>query len=50
MRLANATLARASATFTAPENHVGSSELKWELPGVIAPGASGYVSFKAVVR
>jgi uncharacterized repeat protein (TIGR01451 family) len=36
--------------FSAAENLVGSSELKWELPGVIAPGASGQVSFKAHVR
>ena len=36
--------------FSSPENRVGSSELKWDLPGVIAPGASGEVSFQAVVR
>ena len=36
--------------FSAGENRVGSTELKWELPGVIAPGASGHVSFQAVVR
>jgi uncharacterized repeat protein (TIGR01451 family) len=37
-------------TFVAAENRVGSSELRWELPGSIAPGASGHVSFQAVVR
>ncbi|MGA7500953.1 MAG: DUF11 domain-containing protein, partial [Isosphaeraceae bacterium] len=36
--------------FTSAENRVGSSELKWEFPGVIPPGASGEVSFQAVVR
>jgi uncharacterized repeat protein (TIGR01451 family) len=36
--------------FKAAENRVGSSELRWDLPGVIAPGASGHVSFQAVVR
>jgi uncharacterized repeat protein (TIGR01451 family) len=36
--------------FGAAENRVGSTELKWELPGVIPPGASGEVSFQAVVR
>jgi uncharacterized repeat protein (TIGR01451 family) len=37
-------------TFSSAENRVGSTELRWELPGVIAPGASGHVSFEAVVR
>lgn len=36
--------------FTSGENRVGSTELRWELPGAIAPGAEGYVQFKAVVR
>lgn len=36
--------------FTSGENRVGSTELRWELPGTIAPGAEGYVQFKAVVR
>ena len=36
--------------FTSEENEVGSTELSWELPGAIAPGASGYVSFKVMVR
>jgi uncharacterized repeat protein (TIGR01451 family) len=36
--------------FSSGENSVGSDELKWEIPGVIAPGASGRVSFQAVVR
>jgi uncharacterized repeat protein (TIGR01451 family) len=36
--------------FSTAENRVGSAELKWELPGVIAPGASGEVSFQALVR
>lgn len=36
--------------FTAEENRAGSTELRWDLPGTIAPGAEGYVSFQAVVR
>jgi uncharacterized repeat protein (TIGR01451 family) len=36
--------------FSTAENRVGSTELKWELPGVISPGASGQVSFQAVVQ
>lgn len=36
--------------FSTSENRVGSSELRWDLPGVIAPGASGEVSFQATVR
>ncbi len=36
--------------FTTAVNRVGSTELRWQLPGVIAPGASGHVSFQAIVR
>jgi uncharacterized repeat protein (TIGR01451 family) len=36
--------------FTAEENRVGSTELRWDLPGAIAPGAEGYVSFQTRVR
>lgn len=36
--------------FTAGENRVGSTELRWDLPGAIAPGAEGYVSFQVLVR
>jgi uncharacterized repeat protein (TIGR01451 family) len=36
--------------FTAAENRVGSTELRWDLPGAIAPGAEGYVSFQTRVR
>jgi len=36
--------------FSAVENRVGSTELKWELDKPIPPGGSGYVSFQAVVR
>ena len=38
------------SSFSSEENRVGSTELKWDLPGVIPPGASGEVSFEAVVR
>jgi uncharacterized repeat protein (TIGR01451 family) len=36
--------------FTAGFNRVGSAELRWTLPGVIPPGASGHVSFQVIVR
>ena len=36
--------------FTSDENRAGSMELRWELPGAIPPGGSGYVVFKALVR
>jgi uncharacterized repeat protein (TIGR01451 family) len=36
--------------FTTAMNPVGSTELRWELPGVIAPGVQGEVSFQAIVR
>lgn len=36
--------------FTAGENRVGSTELRWDLPGVLKPGAEGSVSFQVLVR
>jgi uncharacterized repeat protein (TIGR01451 family) len=36
--------------FTTDFNRVGSTELRWVLPGVLAPGASGHVSFDVIVR
>lgn len=36
--------------FTAGENKAGSTELRWDLPGPLAPGVEGYVTFKAIVR
>jgi len=36
--------------FTTAMNRVGSTELHWELPGILAPGATGQVSFQAIVR
>ena len=39
-----------SKSGTADENRAGAMELKWNLPGAIPPGGSGYVSFQAVVR
>jgi uncharacterized repeat protein (TIGR01451 family) len=36
--------------FTAEENKAGSTELRWDLPGAIAPGVEGYVTFQAMVR
>jgi uncharacterized repeat protein (TIGR01451 family) len=36
--------------FTAGENRVGATELRWEIPGAIPPGGEGYVSFRAIVR
>ena len=38
------------AVFTAGENRVGATELRWEIPGVVPPGAEGRVEFQAVVR
>jgi uncharacterized repeat protein (TIGR01451 family) len=40
----------AGTVFTAGENKVGSTELRWEIPGAVPPGAEGYVEFQAVVR
>ncbi|CAN5865274.1 hypothetical protein BH23PLA1_BH23PLA1_42960 [soil metagenome] len=36
--------------FTAAENLLGSTELRWDLPEPLAPGAEGSVSFRARVR
>jgi hypothetical protein len=36
--------------FSANANEAGSTELRWDLPGSIAPGDSSHVSFKALVR
>jgi uncharacterized repeat protein (TIGR01451 family) len=36
--------------FSAEENRVGSTELKWVLPAPVPPGVEGHVSFDAVVR
>jgi uncharacterized repeat protein (TIGR01451 family) len=36
--------------FSTSVNRVGSTELRWQLPGILAPGASGQVSFQAIVR
>jgi uncharacterized repeat protein (TIGR01451 family) len=36
--------------FTAGENRAGSTELRWDLPGAVAPGAEGYVLFQTKVR
>jgi uncharacterized repeat protein (TIGR01451 family) len=40
----------AGTVFTAEDNTAGSAQLRWDLPGVVAPGASGEVAFKARVR
>jgi uncharacterized repeat protein (TIGR01451 family) len=40
----------AGTAFTTAVNRVGSTELRWELPGVLAPGASGHVSFDVIIR
>jgi uncharacterized repeat protein (TIGR01451 family) len=36
--------------FTTAVNRAGATELRWDLPGVLAPGATGYVSFEVIVR
>jgi uncharacterized repeat protein (TIGR01451 family) len=48
--VAGSALGPKGTVFTASENRVGSTELRWDLPGYIAPGAEGYVSFQARVR
>jgi uncharacterized repeat protein (TIGR01451 family) len=40
----------AGTDFSAAGNRLGSTELRWVLPGTIKPGASGQVSFKVIVR
>jgi uncharacterized repeat protein (TIGR01451 family) len=40
----------AGTAFSAAVNRVGSTELRWELPGVLPPGATGHVSFDVIVR
>jgi uncharacterized repeat protein (TIGR01451 family) len=37
-------------TFSTEENRVGSTELKWVLPGPVPPGVEGHVSFDVLVR
>jgi uncharacterized repeat protein (TIGR01451 family) len=36
--------------FSTAINRVDSTELRWQLPGELAPGAIGHVSFQAIVR
>jgi uncharacterized repeat protein (TIGR01451 family) len=36
--------------FNTAMNRVGSTEMRWQLPGVLAPGAVGHVSFDAIIR
>ncbi len=36
--------------FSTAMNKLGSTELRWELPGVLKPGEFGHVSFDAIVR
>ena len=36
--------------FSSMENKAGSTELRWDLPGVVGPGAEGSVSFQVKVR
>jgi uncharacterized repeat protein (TIGR01451 family) len=40
----------AGTNFSSAMNSVGSTELRWELPGILAPGDSGQVSFQTIVR
>ena len=40
----------AGTVFTFGENKAGSLELRWDLPGAVAPGAEGAVTFQAIVR
>ena len=43
-------LGPAGSVFTARENRVGSTELRWDLPEAVAPGQEGYVRFRVKVR
>jgi uncharacterized repeat protein (TIGR01451 family) len=36
--------------FSTAMNRVGSTELRWQLPGVLAPGAVGHVAFDVIIR
>lgn len=40
----------AGTVFTAGENQAGALELRWDLPGTIAPGAEGSVEFQTTIR
>jgi len=40
----------AGTVFSAGENRAGGTELRWDLPGAIAPGQEGVVLFRAKVR
>ncbi len=40
----------AGTIFTYGENRAGALELRWDLPGAVAPGTEGSVTFQAVVR
>ncbi len=48
--VAKSALGPAGTVFTAGENKASSLELRWDLPGALAPGVEGYVSFDAIVR
>ena len=48
--VANSAEGPPGTVFTAGDNRGGSFELRWDLPGVIAPGQEGSVTFKAKVR
>ncbi len=43
-------LGPAGTVFRASPNTAGSAELRWDLPGDVAPGADGHVEFKVRVR
>lgn len=48
--VANSAQGISGTVFTYGENKAGSLELRWDLPGAIAPGAEGAVTFQAIVR
>ncbi len=48
--LANSAQGPANTVFTYGENKAGSLELRWDLPGAIAPGSEGAVAFQVIVR
>ena len=48
--VANSAQGPLDTVFTYGENKAGSLELRWDLPGAIAPGSEGAVSFRVIVR
>ena len=48
--VANSAQGPAGTVFTFGENKAGAMELRFDLPGAVAPGAEGSVTFQVIVR